>query len=119
MRKITLLCILMSLLIVRGFAQPAATRLAEVRDGDFDRYDVVTVFDSTSVMMEESGLSHVYNHKLWKILSDEGARDFNNVKMDYDPQSAYVEIREVVVYRKDGKCYIIYMCYMIYNFISI
>lgn len=97
-------CLLMILMAVAlcGFAQPAADRLAQVKDKDFQAYDMVTVFDSTSVMMEESGLSHVYSHKLWKILTDDGARDFNTVKMDYDPQSAYVEIREVVIFRKDG-----------------
>ncbi|MBR6334112.1 MAG: hypothetical protein IKR77_06975, partial [Bacteroidales bacterium] len=76
-------CLLMILMAVAlcGFAQPAADRLAQVKDKDFQAYDMVTVFDSTSVMMEESGLSHVYSHKLWKILTDDGARDFNTVKM--------------------------------------
>ncbi|MCR4965990.1 MAG: DUF3857 and transglutaminase domain-containing protein [Bacteroidales bacterium] len=101
MKQVSLLFLMLCMTLM-GFAQSAETRLATVQDGEYDGYDIVTVFDSTSVMMEESGLSHVYNHKLWKILTDNGARDFNTVKMDYDPLSAYVEIREVVIYRKGG-----------------
>lgn len=90
------------LLFGAASAQTSQERLAAVKDAQFNDYDIVTVFDSTDVQMEESGLSHVYGHKLYKILTLAGGRDFNTVKMDYDPLSAYVEIRSVVVYRKNG-----------------
>lgn len=62
----------------------------------------VTVFDSTSVFMEESGLSYVHAHSLVKILNYQGAKDKAVYKMDYDPLSAYVEINEVKIHRADG-----------------
>ena len=60
----------------------------------------VTLFDSTRVTMEESGLSHVTNHRRIVLLTEEGCTMNRTVKMDYDPLSAYCEIRQVVVHRK-------------------
>ena len=92
--------------VVAFYAQPKAqslqSRVSAVNDSLYADYDVVTIFDSTSVLMEESGLSHVYCHKLYKILTPAGGRDFNTVKIDYDPLSAYAEIREVRILRKSG-----------------
>ena len=65
-------------------------------------YDRVTLYDSMTVRMEENGLSHYVNHQRYRILSDAGGRDYNTVIVDYDPLSAYCEIRDVVVYRHDG-----------------
>lgn len=59
----------------------------------------ITQFDSTSVFMEESGLSRVERHYLIEMLDYKGCLDNSVVKMDYDPLSAYVEIRQVVVHR--------------------
>ncbi|MDY5969352.1 MAG: DUF3857 and transglutaminase domain-containing protein [Bacteroidales bacterium] len=58
-----------------------------------------TLFDSTHVVVEESGLSHVTNHRRILLLTNAGCKMNRTVKMDYDPLSAYVEIRQVVVYR--------------------
>lgn len=60
------------------------------------------LFDSTSVVMEESGLSHVINHKRIRVNDYDGCRNYAAVKTDYDPQSAYVEYRSVLVYHTDG-----------------
>ena len=62
----------------------------------------LTLFDSTKVFMEESGLSRVEYHKRFVLLDYTGCRDNNVVKMDYDPLSAYVEIRQVLVHRYYG-----------------
>ena len=62
----------------------------------------VTLFDSTGVYMEESGLSHVLTHKLIRMFSYEGCAEWSTIKMDYDPLSAYCEIRGVVVHRIAG-----------------
>lgn len=59
----------------------------------------LTLFDSTSVVMEESGLSHVVNHQRIRILDAQGAKKMANIKLDYDPQSAYVEFRDIKVFR--------------------
>lgn len=69
---------------------------------EMSKYPAVTIFDSTSVYMEENGLSYVNTHTLTKILSHKGAADNSVVKIDYDPLSAYVEIRMVRVHRHDG-----------------
>lgn len=62
-----------------------------------------TLFDSTSVFMEASGLSHVYGHKKIKMESMDGCTANSVIKVDYDPLSAYVEIRKVVVHRVSGR----------------
>jgi len=76
-----------------------------VKAGDSKTYpksDVVTIFDSTSVQMQPSGLSYYQMHKLTKILTYNGAKQNRIVKVSYDPLSAYVEIQKVVVYKANG-----------------
>ncbi len=102
MKRLFLSLLILCLIATSLLAQSSQQRLAAVQDSLYAGYDRVTVFDSTRVMMEESGLSHVYGHQLYKILTPAGGRDFNTVKMDYDPLSAYTEIREVKIYRKNG-----------------
>ena len=63
----------------------------------------LTVFDSTGVYVEESGLSHIRNHRRIRINNDQGALANSTVKMDYDPLSAYAEIVQVLVHRADGQ----------------
>ena len=62
-------------------------------------YQTLTEFDSTTVYMEESGLSMVYGHKRIHMLDYDGCSNNSVVKMDYDPLSAYVEIQKVIVHR--------------------
>lgn len=61
-----------------------------------------TLYDSTSVVMEESGLSHVVNHQRVRAEDYAGCRDMATIKVDYDPLSAYVEFRQAVVHHADG-----------------
>ncbi len=70
---------------------------------DYPNQHLLVIFDSTSVDMQESGLSFYHTHTLYKILSVKGAKDFNVFKYGYDPLSAYVDIRKVTVYRKNGE----------------
>jgi len=64
--------------------------------------NLVIVFDSTKVDVKESGLCYVFSHTLTKVLNAKGAIDVSVVKFGYDPLSAYVDIKKVVVYKKDG-----------------
>ena len=64
--------------------------------------NLVVVFDSTSVDVKETGLSYVTTHTLTKALNYKGAIDLSVVKFGYDPLSAYVDIKKVIIYRKDG-----------------
>lgn len=66
-------------------------------------YNTVTIFDSTGVYMEESGLSHVLTHKCIEMFSPKGCADFSTYKIDYDPLSAYCEIERVLVRHLNGK----------------
>ena len=68
----------------------------------YENSNTITLFDSTGVYMEESGLSHVLTHKLVRMNSFEGCARWSTVKIDYDPLSAYCEIRGVVVHKGDG-----------------
>ncbi|MCQ2285230.1 MAG: DUF3857 and transglutaminase domain-containing protein [Bacteroidales bacterium] len=102
MKKNFLLVLLLCPAFLISWAQTCQQRIDAAVDSLYKGYDKLTIFDSTYVEMEESGLSHVYNHQLYKILTPIGGRDFNVVKMDYDPLSAYVEIRMVKIYRKGG-----------------
>ncbi len=62
----------------------------------------VLVFDSISADVKESGLSYVIRKQLFYAIDSHGAGDLNTVTYNYDPLSAYVEIRKAVIYRKDG-----------------
>lgn len=73
--------------------------------GDKDKYpgeNLLTIFDSTLVDVQESGLTYVVNHTLTKILTTKGAMEQSVVKFGYDPMSAFVEIRKALIYRNDG-----------------
>lgn len=102
MKKKILVSLILCLFAFLLRAQDSRQRLDAVSESLYAGYDMVAVFDSTKVVMEESGLSHVYIHKLYKILTPAGGRDYNTVIIDYDPLSAYAEIREVKIYRKNG-----------------
>jgi len=60
---------------------------------DYDGADVVVVFDSLYVDVEETGLSHRNQHRVIKILTEDGARDNTVFRFDYDPASNFVEVR--------------------------
>lgn len=64
--------------------------------------NVLVLFDSTRVDVQQTGLSYYTMHRLYKVLTQHGALDLNVVKIDYDPLSAFVEIRKAVIYRKNG-----------------
>lgn len=70
---------------------------------DFPNSDVLVIFDSTTVDMQESGLSYYNMHTLYKVLTTSGAKRLNVIKYGYDPLSAYVDIKSVTIYRKSGK----------------
>ncbi len=69
---------------------------------NFPNDNLLVLFDSTRVDVQQTGLSYYTMHRLYKVLTPHGALDLNVVKIDYDPLSAFVEIRKAVIYRKDG-----------------
>jgi hypothetical protein len=73
--------------------------------GDAKTYpndNLLIIFDSTMVDVKESGLSYITSHTLTKALNFKGALDLSVVKFGYDPLSAYVDIKKIVIYRNDG-----------------
>jgi len=64
--------------------------------------DIVVVFDSTAVVVEESGLSHRRQHLLRKALTPAGCRALAAPRFDYDPASNRIDILAVRVHRGDS-----------------
>lgn len=71
-------------------------------------YHQLVRYDSTTVRMEESGLSYVENHKRVCMLDWTGCSQNNVITIDYDPQSAFVEFVEVLIHRANGTTEAIY-----------
>jgi hypothetical protein len=76
--------------------------LAEADATPYGGADRLVVFDRTEVEVEQSGLSHVYSHRLIKVLEFGGARAMRALRFDYDPASNVIEIRAVRVHRADS-----------------
>ncbi len=100
-RKLSLF-IFLCFVSVKLFAVPFSVIKNAGDAEDYPNADYLVIFDSTDVDMKESGLSYRNMHQLIKVLTPEGARKLNHLKLRYDPLSAYVEIREVKIYRNDG-----------------
>ena len=77
----------------------AASAQENALPGKYAGMNTVTLFDSTGVYMEESGLSHILTHKRVRMYSFAGCSQWSTFKIDYDPLSAYCEITHVLVHR--------------------
>ncbi|MBQ2511546.1 MAG: DUF3857 and transglutaminase domain-containing protein [Bacteroidales bacterium] len=94
MKKHTLL--LFTALVCGGVLAEAQDAVPRSRYAD---YNTVTLYDSTGIYMEESGLSHVRTHRRVLMQTYAGCAKYSTIKMDYDPLSAYCEIDRLVVHR--------------------
>lgn len=70
---------------------------------DFPGASRLLVFDKTNVKVMDSGLSHVDKEVLYKVLTPAGAKRLKALVFGYEPQSAYVEVKEAKVIKADGK----------------
>jgi hypothetical protein len=103
MKQITLLILLLLVAVSIAFAGTYDDLIKKSGDKkSFPGSDVLLIFDSTRVEMMESGLSHNYIHRLYKVLTPDGAKGLSVIKFDYDPLSAWSEIRGVTIYHVDG-----------------
>jgi hypothetical protein len=103
MKQLSLLILLVLISVSGAFAEPYSDLIKNA--GDKKTYpgsNMLVIFDSTNVEMMESGLSHNYIHRLYKVLTPEGAKSLSVIKFDYDPLSAWSEIRGVTIYHADG-----------------
>jgi transglutaminase-like putative cysteine protease len=80
---------------------PAVLIAAAGSAADYPDADAVVVFDSTKVDVEPTGLSHVVNRRLVKILTPAGARRQAFQRFNYDPATQLIEVRRVAIWR-DG-----------------
>jgi hypothetical protein len=103
MKRIPILILFLVLLKISFAGDPIRALIKSAGDAAaYPGENLVTVFDSTLVDVQPTGLSYTVNHTLTKVLTAKGALDLNVVKLGYDPLSAYAEIRKVVVYKADG-----------------
>ncbi|MDD3643392.1 MAG: DUF3857 domain-containing transglutaminase family protein [Candidatus Krumholzibacteria bacterium] len=63
----------------------------------------VVVYDHAKNHMKPSGVTYVDSYIIYKVLTPEGCRDRSVLRWGYDPQSSYVEVREVNVIRGGEK----------------
>jgi len=98
-----LLIILLSLVSLASFADYSALIKKAGDSKDFPKANYLIVFDSTIVDVKETGLSYNDIHKLYKVLTVEGAKQLNHLVFDYEPLSAFIEIKAVNIYRKNGE----------------
>jgi transglutaminase-like putative cysteine protease len=98
--------ILIAIMLVRVFSATGSPVEDLIKKSgvaaDFPNDNLLVIFDSTQVMVQESGLSYVNTHRLYKILTAKGALDLSMIKYGYDPLSAYADIKKVVIYRNNG-----------------
>lgn len=69
---------------------------------ELQKYDVVNLWDSTSVNVSGNGSGTFTIRKVVKIQSPAGALENRIIKYDYDPLTAYAEFKKVRIYKHDG-----------------
>ncbi|MDP4282726.1 MAG: DUF3857 domain-containing protein, partial [Bacteroidota bacterium] len=103
MRKTVLTIILLASIRICFGGNPMQDLIRNAGNAsDYPSDNLVVIFDSIRTDVKESGLSYVTTHTLTKILTAKGAVDQSTVKFGYDPLSAYVDIKKVVIYKNDG-----------------
>ena len=83
--------------------KPAPSPLSRLADAgttaDHPDADQVVVFEHAVNRVKPSGVTYVDGYRLTKMLTPEGCRDGSVLNWHYDPQSQYLDIREVNVLR--------------------
>ncbi len=69
---------------------------------DHEDAEYVIVYDEAVNRVKPSGVTYVDSYIIHKILTPAGVRNRSVLRWNYDPQSSYVEVREVNIVR-DGK----------------
>lgn len=104
MKYSNILWLIVAFLIPSGVMADEISRLLATTgtSADYKGAGTVVVFDSTTVKVMPTGLSHMYQHKLVKILTEKGALENRSLVFGYDPLSAWAEIQNVRIIRADG-----------------
>jgi hypothetical protein len=81
----------------------AFSRLAEAGDAeDHEGFDHVIVHDETVNRVDELGVTSSNVTMLYKVLTEKGCSDLSALRWGYEPQSSWVDVREVNLIR-DGE----------------
>ncbi len=62
--------------------------------------DHLIVLEHSINRVMDTGVTYVDKYTLYKVLTDDGALDLASLRWDYDPQSSFVEVREVNILRE-------------------
>ncbi|MBU8922108.1 MAG: DUF3857 domain-containing protein, partial [Bacteroidales bacterium] len=65
--------------------------------------DWIVVYDYARNFVKPTGVTYVESHIIHKILTTAGCRDRSVLGWSYDPQSSYIEVKEVNVIREGKK----------------
>jgi hypothetical protein len=101
MKYLVLIIALFGTLIVKAGNIDEAIQHEKLQEA-YKGHHQVLVFDSIDADVQESGLSYVVRKQLFYALDEEGAANLHQVTYDYDPLSAFVQIRKAIIIRKDG-----------------
>lgn len=69
---------------------------------EFKKQAVITLLDSTSVVVSENGSGTFTIRKILKVQNSDGALRNRILKYDYDPLTAFAEFKNVKIYRPDN-----------------
>ena len=104
MKKYSLILLIQLITICTLASDPVKELIKNAGDAStFPKDNLLVVFDSTLTDVQESGLTYVTNHVLYKVLTTTGAKNLNVLIFGYDPQSAFVEIKRATIYKKNGQ----------------
>ena len=105
-KKIITICLFIIGLLSSLQAQPGNPVQALQQAGGTKEYanaPYLIVWDKTSTRVMESGLGLVDREMLYKVLTSAGALQLKSLTFNYDPQSAYVEIRQAAIIHGNGQ----------------
>ncbi|UCH82674.1 MAG: DUF3857 domain-containing protein [Candidatus Latescibacterota bacterium] len=70
---------------------------------DHDDADHVIVFDHAINTVKPTGVTYVESYVIYKVLTSAGCRDQSVLRWNYDPQSSYVDVKEVNIVRNGAR----------------
>ena len=70
---------------------------------EFKNASHIILFEESNTKMMDSGLSHVHKEIFYKVLTKPGARTLHSIFVGYEPMSAHIEFKKVMIIKKNGK----------------
>ena len=86
-----------------AFAQSWKPYEKIAKEKTYEKFDCVTLLDSTLVSVQPTGQGSFAVCKVIKVQTPKGAVANRIIKYDYDPLTAYAEFKHATIYRADGR----------------